>query len=71
MTLYVASIVSFCFPHVVECFEYLYCFACFCCCLSICLLYVSLVSIKNPGIFELMCMGSVVQVVCCILLGLV
>ena len=32
MTLYVAMIVSFCFPHVVECFEYLYCLACFCCC---------------------------------------
>ena len=34
MALYVAMIVSLCFPHVVvyECFEYLYCPACFSCC---------------------------------------
>ena len=34
MALYVARIVPFCFPHVVDvsAFEYLYCFACFCCC---------------------------------------
>ena len=34
MGLYVARIVSFYFPHVVdyECFEYLYCLVCFCCC---------------------------------------
>ena len=34
MALYVAMIVSFCFPHVVDvrCFEYMYCLACLCCC---------------------------------------
>ena len=32
MVVYFTSIVSFYFPHVVEFFEYLYCFACVCCC---------------------------------------
>ena len=33
MDLYVARIVSFCFPQVIDVsFEYLYCLACFCCC---------------------------------------
>ena len=60
----------------VECFEYLYCLACFCCFDLYVMLYVSLGSRVSPSILGLMFMRSViclfvVQVVCCILLGLV
>ena len=50
---------------------------CVCCSLPVAMLYVSLGSRVSPSIFGLMFMGSVmlsicvVQIVCCILLGLV
>ena len=43
-----------------ECFEYLYCLACFCCCDF----YVSLGSRVCPSIFGLMFMGSVTLSIC-------
>ena len=58
MALYVAMIISFCFPHVVDVSA-----------LSICmvlhvLLYVSLGSRVSPSIFGLMFMGSVMLSIC-------
>ena len=46
-----------------ECFEYLYCLACFCCC-DFYMLYVSLGSRVSPSIFGLMFMGSVMLSIC-------
>ena len=79
MALYVAMIVSFCFPHVVDVCALSICIVlrALVIVISMCLLYVSLGSIVSPSIFGLMFMGSVMlsiclfQVVCCILLGLV
>ena len=51
MALYVAMIVSFCFPHVVVV-------------IYMCLLYVSLGSRVSPSIFGLMCMGRVMLSMC-------
>ena len=56
MAEYVASIVSFCFPHV-SVFKYLYCCACFCC-------RVSLGSRVSHSIMGLMFMGRVVLFSC-------
>ena len=65
MALYFAKIVSFCFPHVVDvsAFGYLYFLRTFVVVISMCLLYVS-----SWGVG---CCLSVVQGVCCMLLGLV
>ena len=75
MALYVAMIVSFCFPHVDDVSALSICIVlrAFVVVISMCLLYMSLGSRVGPSIFVLMFMGSVfvVQVVCCILLGLV
>ena len=64
MALYVAMIVSFCFPHVVDVSALsIYCLACFCCC-DLYVLYVSLGSRVSPTIFGLMFMGSVMLSIC-------
>ena len=70
MDFYVASIVSFRFPHIVDVCALSICFVCFV--LSICLLYVSLRSRMIPSILGLRFM-SMVLFICstsCILLGL-
>ena len=78
MALYVTMIVSFCFPHVVDvsALSIYIVFRAFVVVISMCLLYVSLGSTVSHSIFGLMFMGSVmlsilVQVACCILMGLV
>ena len=81
MALYVAMIVSVCFPHVVDVSALSICIVlrAFVVVISICLLYVSLGSRVSPSILGLMfndvcscsCCLFVVQGVCCILLGLV
>ena len=60
MTLYVAMIVSFYFPHVVDVIALSICIVlrAFVVVISMCLLYVSLGSRVSPSIFGLMFMGS-------------
>ena len=60
IALYVARIVSFGFPHVVD----LYCLAYFVVVFSMCLMYVSLGSIVSSNIFVLMFIGRVVLYMC-------
>ena len=62
MALYVASIVSFCFPHVVDVSALSICIVlrAFVVVFSMCVLYVSLGSRVSPSILGLMFMGSVV-----------
>ena len=66
MALYVAMMVSFCFPHVVDVSALSICLVL--CALiiviSMCLLYVSLGSRVSPSIFGLMIMGSVMWSIC-------
>ena len=66
MALYVAMIVSFCFPRVVDVSDLSMCIVL--CALvvvvSMCLLYVSLWSRVSPSIFRLMFMGSVILSIC-------
>ena len=61
MTLYVAMIVSFCFPHVIDVSALSICIVlrAFVVVISMCLLYVSLGSRVSPSIFGLMFMESV------------
>ena len=64
MTLYVARIVSFCFPHVVDVSALSICIVlrAFVLVIYMCLLYVSLGSIVSPSIFGLMFMESVMSI---------
>ena len=66
MALYVAMIVSFCFPHVVDVSALSICIGlrAFVVVISMCLLYVSLGSRVSPSIFWLMFMGSVMLSIC-------
>ena len=66
MGLYVAMIVSFCFPHVVDVSALSICIVLrgFVGVISICLLYVSLGSRVSSSIFGLMFMGSVMLSIC-------
>ena len=66
MALYVARIVSFCFPHVVDVSALSICIIlrAFGLVISICLLYVSLGSRVSPIICGLMFMGSVMLSIC-------
>ena len=66
MALYVAMIVSFCFPHVVDVSALSICIVlrAFVVVISMCLLYVSLGSTVSPSIFGLMFMGSVMLSIC-------
>ena len=61
MALYVAMIVSFCFPHVVDVSALSICIVlhAFVVVISMCLLYASLGSRVSPSMFGLMFMGSV------------
>ena len=67
MALYVAMIVSFCFPHVVGVSALSICIVlrALVVVISMCLLYVSLGSTVSPSIFGLMFMGSVMLSICC------
>ena len=66
MALYVARIVSFCFPHVVDVSALSICIVlrAFVVVISMCLLYMSLGSRVSPSIFGLMFMGSVILSIC-------
>ena len=66
MALYVARIVSFCFPHVVDVSALSICIVlrAFLVVISMCLLYVSLGSRVSPSIFGSMFMGSVMLSIC-------
>ena len=66
MALYVARIVSFCFPHVVDVSALSICIVlrAFVVVISMCLLYVSLGSRVSHSIFGLMFMGSVMLSIC-------
>ena len=66
MTLYVAMIVSFCFPHVVDVSALSICIVlrALVVVISMCLLYVSLGSRVSPSIFKLMFIGSVMLSIC-------
>ena len=66
MALYVAMIVSFCFPHVVDVSALSICIVlhAFVVVISMCLFYVSLGSSLSPSIFGLMFMGSVMLSIC-------
>ena len=66
MALYVVSIVSFCFPHVVDVSAFSICIVlrAFVVVISMCLLYVSLGSRVSPSIFGLMFMRSVMLSIC-------
>ena len=66
MTLYVARIVSFCFPHVVDVSALSICIGlrAFVVVIYMCLLYASLGSRVSPSIFGLMFMGSVMLSIC-------
>ena len=66
MALYVARIVSFCFPHVVDVSALSICLVlrAFVDVMSMCLLYVSLGSRVSPSILGLMFMGSVMLSIC-------
>ena len=67
MALYVAMIVAFCFPHVVDVSALSICIVlrAFVVVISMCLLYVSLGSRVSPSISGLMLMGSVMLSICC------
>ena len=70
MALYVATFVSFCFPHVVDVSALSVCIVlrAFVVVISMCLLYVSLGWRVSPSIFGLMFMGSVMLSICsCVL----
>ena len=64
MALYVAMVVSFCFPHVVDVSTLSICIVvrAFVVVISMCLLYVSLGSRVSPSIFGLMFMRSVMSI---------
>ena len=64
MALYVARILSFCFPHVVDVSVLSICIVLpdFVAVISMFLLYVSLGSRVSPSIFGLMFMGSVMSI---------
>ena len=64
MVLYVAIIVSFCFPHVVDVSALSICIVLrtLVVVISMCLLYVSLGSRVSPSIFGLIFMGSVMSI---------
>ena len=66
MALYVAMIVCFCFPHVVDVSALSICIVwrALVVVISMCLLYVSLRSRVSPSIFGLMFMGSVMLSIC-------
>ena len=65
MALYVAMIVSFCFPHVVDVSTLSICIVLRAfVVISMCLLYVCLGSRVSPNIFGLMFMGSVMLSIC-------
>ena len=66
MALYVAMIVSFCFPHVVDVSALSICIVLrtFVVVIYMCWLYVSLGSRVSPSIFGLMFMGSVMLFIC-------
>ena len=66
MALYVAMIVSFCFPYVVDVNALSICmvFRAFVVVISMCLLYVSLRSKVSPSKFVLMFMGSMMLYIC-------
>ena len=66
MALYVARVVSFCFPHVVDVSALSICIVlrAFVVVISMCLLYVSLGSRVSPGSFGLMFMGCVMLSIC-------
>ena len=66
MVLYVARIVSFCFPHVVDVSALSICIvvSAFVVVISMCSLYVSLRTKVSPSIFWLMFMGSVMLSIC-------
>ena len=66
MALYVAMIVSFCFPHVVyvSALSIYIVLRAFVVVISMCLLYVSLGSRVSPSIFGLMFMGCVMLSIC-------
>ena len=66
MALYVAMLVSFCFPHVVDVSALSICIVlrAFVVVISMCLLYVSLGSRVSPSIFGLIFMESVVLSIC-------
>ena len=66
MAFYVAMIVSFCFPHVVDVSALSICIVlcAFVVVISMCLLYVSLGSRVSPSILGLMFMGSVILSIC-------
>ena len=66
MALYVARIVSFCFPHVVDVSALSICIVwrAFVVVISMCLLYVSLGSRVSPSIFGLMFMENVMLSIC-------
>ena len=66
MALYVAMIVSFCFPHGVDvsALSIRIVLRVFLVVIYMCLLYVSLGSIGSPSIFGLMFMGSVMLYIC-------
>ena len=66
MALYVARIVSFCFPHVVDVSVWSICIVlrAFVVVIYMCFLYVSLGLRVSPSIFGLMFMGSVMLSIC-------
>ena len=66
MVLYVAMIVSFCFPHVVDVSALSICIVlrAFVVVISMCSLYVTVGSTVSPSIFGLMFMGSVMLSIC-------
>ena len=64
MALYVASIVSFCFPHVVNVSALNICNVLRDVVIYMCLLYMSLGSRVSPSISGLMFMGSVILSIC-------
>ena len=67
MALYVAMIVSFCFPHFVDVSAlsiFIYVLRAFVVVISMCLLYVSLGSRVRPSISGLMFMGIVILFIC-------
>ena len=66
VALYVAMIVSFCFPHVVDVSALSICIIlrAFVVVISMCLLYVSFGSRLSPSIYGLMFMGSVMLSIC-------
>ena len=71
VALYVAMIVSFCIPHVVDVSALSICIVLRAfVVISMCLLYVSFGSRVSPSIFGLMFMGSVMLSICLVLSGL-